>query len=129
LNVDKIPAGDARILEHPYIVGGVHCRECVVGVVEKPGEMLARPCGQAVVVDEDVMAHAHLGDGDLLTFPAWARVCSKSNLTTLYLSTASKSSIVWMEFSTQIGSLVYTTDRLPMDLLWLGTTARTVNCR
>ena len=31
--------------------------------------MLARPCGQAVVVDEDVVAHAHLGDGDPGTRP------------------------------------------------------------
>ena len=31
--------------------------------------MLARSCGQAVVVDEDVVAHAHLGDGDLGTKP------------------------------------------------------------
>ena len=33
--------------------------------MDKPGETLAMPCGQAVVVDEDVVAHAHLGDGDL----------------------------------------------------------------
>ena len=57
LDVDKILAGDARILEHLYIVGGVHHSEPVVGVVDKPGETLARPCGQAVVVDEDVVAH------------------------------------------------------------------------
>ena len=65
LDVDKILAGDARILERLYIVGDVHRSEHVVGVVDKPGEMLARPCGQAVVVDEDVVAHAHLGDDDL----------------------------------------------------------------
>ena len=29
--------------------------------------MLARPCGQAVVVDEDVVVHAHLGDINLGT--------------------------------------------------------------
>src|SRR3989337_984193 len=69
LDVDKIWAGDARMREHLYIVGDVHRSEHVVGAVDKPGKMLARPCGQAVVVDEDVVAHAHLGDGDLGTSP------------------------------------------------------------
>ena len=31
--------------------------------------MLARPCGQVVVVDEDIMSHAQLGDGNLLILP------------------------------------------------------------
>ena len=44
LDVDKILAGHAQILEHLYIVGDVDCSEHVVGVVDKPGEMLARPC-------------------------------------------------------------------------------------
>jgi len=69
LDVDKILAGDARIFERLYIIGDAHHSEHVVGAVDKPGEMLARPCGQAVVVDEDVVAHAHLGDGDLGTRP------------------------------------------------------------
>ena len=69
LDVDKILAGDTRILERLYIVGDVHRSEHVVGAVDKPSEMLARPCGQAVVVDEDVVAHAHLGDDDLGTRP------------------------------------------------------------
>ena len=69
LDVDKILAGDARTLERLYIVGDVHRSEHVVGDVDKPGETLARSCGQAVVVDEDVVAHAHLGDGDLGTRP------------------------------------------------------------
>ena len=43
LDVDKILAGDARILEHLYIIGDVHRSEHVVGVVDKPGETLARP--------------------------------------------------------------------------------------
>ena len=47
LVVNKILAGNARILERLYIVGDVHRREHVVGAVEKPGETLARPCGQA----------------------------------------------------------------------------------
>ena len=70
LDVDKTAARDARILEHLYIVGDVHRSEHVVGVVDKPRETLARPCGQEVVVDEDVVAHAHLGDGDLGTRPS-----------------------------------------------------------
>ena len=69
LDVDKILAGDARILEHLDIVGDVDRSEHVVGAVDKPGETLARPCGQAVVVDEDVVAHTHLGDDDLGTRP------------------------------------------------------------
>lgn len=65
LDVDKILEGDARILEHVDIIGDVHRSEHVVGAVDKHGEMLARPFGQAVVVDEDVVAHAHLGNDDL----------------------------------------------------------------
>ena len=65
LDVDKILAGDARILEHLGIVGDVDRSEHVVGAVDKPGEMLARPCGRAVVVDEDMVAHSHLGNDDL----------------------------------------------------------------
>ena len=67
LDVDKILARDARILEHLDIVGDVDHSGHVVGAVDKPGKMLARPCGQAVVVDEDMVAHAHLGNGDLGT--------------------------------------------------------------
>ena len=67
LDVDKILAGDAQTLERLYIVGDVHRSEHVVGAVDKPGETLARPCGQEVVVDEDVAAHAHLRDDDLGT--------------------------------------------------------------
>ena len=69
LDVDKILAGDARTLEHLYIIGDVHRSEHVVGAVDKPGETLARPCGQAVVVDKDVVVHAQLGDGNLLIVP------------------------------------------------------------
>ena len=69
LDVNKILAGNARILERLYIIGDVHRSERVVGAVDKPGEMLTRPCGQAVVVDEDVAVHAHLGNGDLGTRP------------------------------------------------------------
>ena len=34
--------------------------------------MLARPCGKVVVVDEDVMSHAQLGDDNLLIVPGTA---------------------------------------------------------
>ena len=37
--------------------------------VDKPGETLARPCGQVVVVEEDVMSHAQLCSGNLLIVP------------------------------------------------------------
>ena len=54
LDVDKILVGNARILESLYIIGDVHRSEHVVGVVDKLGETLARPCGQVVVIDEDM---------------------------------------------------------------------------
>lgn len=110
-DVDTILAGDARILERLYIVGDVHRSEHIVGVVDKSGKTLARPCGQAVVVDEDVVATTTLGRD-----PARARVYSRSNPTTLYFSAASNSSMMWMECSTQTGSLVYTIER-SMNLL------------
>ena len=49
LDVDKILAGNARILERLYIVGDAHRSEHVVGAVGKPGETPARPCSFAVV--------------------------------------------------------------------------------
>ena len=42
LDVDKILASDARILEHLDIVGDVDRSEHVVGAVDKPSEMLIR---------------------------------------------------------------------------------------
>jgi hypothetical protein len=69
MDVDKLLAGQARSCEHFYIIDGVHRSELVVRAVNKPGEMLARPCGQAVEVDEDVMSHAQLGDGNLMIIP------------------------------------------------------------
>ena len=127
LDVDKILAGDARILERLYIVGDVHRSKHVVGAVDKPSETLTRPCGQVVVVDEDVVAHTHLGDDDLGTRPGTSAVYSRSNPTTLYFSSASNNSMMWMECSTQTGSLVYTTE-MSMNLLWVSTTALMVNC-
>ena len=65
---DKVLAGQARNTERFYIVGGFHRGELVVGAIDKPGETVARLCGHAVVVDEDKMAHAQLGDGNLLIY-------------------------------------------------------------
>ena len=73
--------------------------------------MLARPCGKVKVVDEDVMSHAQLRDGNLLIVPDTTMVYSRSKPTTRYLSSARNCSIVWMEHSTETGSFVYTTER------------------
>ena len=59
---DKVLAGQARNTERFYIIGGFHRGKLVVGAVDKPVEMVARLCGHAVVVDEDMMAHAQLDD-------------------------------------------------------------------
>ena len=67
-DLDKVLAGQARNPERFYIVGGFHHSELVVGAIHKPGEMVARLCGHAVVVDEDMMAHAQLGDNNLLIY-------------------------------------------------------------
>ena len=66
---DKVLAGQARNIERFHIVFGIHRGELVVGVVGKPVETVARLCGHVVVVDEDMMAHAQLGDGNLLIMP------------------------------------------------------------
>ena len=94
LDVDKILAGDARILEHLYIVGDVHRSEHAVGAVDKLGEALARTCGQAVVVDEDVVAHTHLGDGDLGTRPSTSAGVLEVEPDHLYFSAASNNSMM-----------------------------------
>ena len=65
---NKVLAGQARNTERFYIVGGIHRGELVVSVVDKPVETVARLCGHAVVVDEDMMAHAQLGDNNLLIY-------------------------------------------------------------
>ena len=65
---DKVLAGQARNTERFYIVFGIHHGELVVGAVDKPVETVARLCGHVVVVDEDMMAHTQLGDGNLLIY-------------------------------------------------------------
>ena len=65
---DKVLAGQARNTEHFYSIFGFHRGELVVGAVDKPVETVARLYGHAVVVDEDMMAHAQLGDGNLLIY-------------------------------------------------------------
>ncbi|EMS50960.1 hypothetical protein TRIUR3_31497 [Triticum urartu] len=64
----KVLAAQAHNTECVYIVSGFHRGELVVGAVDKPVETVARLCGHAVVVDEDMMAHAQLGDGNLLIY-------------------------------------------------------------
>ena len=65
---DKVPAGQACNTKRFYIVFGIHRGKLVVGVVDKPVETVARLCGHAVVVDEDMMAHTQQGDGNLLMY-------------------------------------------------------------
>lgn len=69
LDVDEIRAGDGRIKEHLFIVGGVHHREFVIKAIDKPDKTFTRPRDPVVVVDEDVMAHSQLDDDDLLIIP------------------------------------------------------------
>ena len=68
MDFNKVLAGQARNTERFYIVFGIHRGELVVGDVDRPVETVARLCGHAVVVDEDMMAHAQLGDGNLLVY-------------------------------------------------------------
>src|SRR5215216_685476 len=68
MDFEKVLTGQAGNPERFYIVGGFHRGKLVVGAVDKPVEMVARLCGHAVVVDEDIMVHAQLGDGNLLIY-------------------------------------------------------------
>lgn len=65
---DKVLAGQARNPKRFYIVGGFYHSELVVGAADKPGEAVAKLCVHALVVDEDMMAHAQLGDDNLLIY-------------------------------------------------------------
>ena len=65
---DKVLAGQACNIGRFYIVGGFHRGELVVSVVDKPVETVARLYGHAVVVDDDMMAHTQMGDGNLLIY-------------------------------------------------------------
>lgn len=67
-NFDKVLASQARNTERFCIVRGFHHGELVVGAVDKPVETVARLGGHAVVVDEDMMAHAQLGNRNLLIY-------------------------------------------------------------
>ena len=127
LDVDKILAGDARILERLYIVGDVHRSEHVVGAVDKPGEMLARPCGQAVVVDEDVVAHTHLGDNNLGMRPDMSLGVLKvePDHLVLLLGKQQLHDVDGVLHPDRV--IVYTTER-SVNLLWVSTMARMVNC-
>ena len=74
-----------------------------------------------VVVDEDVMSHAQLGDDNLLIVPGTTDGVLEVEPTTRYLSSARNCSIVWMELSTETGSFVYTT-KMALPLTWVSTT-------
>ena len=65
---DKVLAGQARNPERFYIVSGFHHGELVVGAIDKPGETVARLYGHVVVVDDDMMVHAQLGNDNLLIY-------------------------------------------------------------
>ena len=65
---DKVLAGQARNTERFYIVGGFHRGELVISAVDKPVETVAGLFGHAVVVDEDMMVQAQLGNGNLLIY-------------------------------------------------------------
>ena len=93
---DKVLAGQARNTERIYIVFGFHRGELVIGALDKPIETVARLCGHAVVVDENMMAHAQLGNVNLLSMPGRPAVYWRSMPTTLYLSRASNCSTVLM---------------------------------
>ncbi|XP_037403672.1 probable calcium-binding protein CML18 [Triticum dicoccoides] len=62
-SVDADGDGSVNFEEFKKMMGGG------VGALDKPGEMLARPCGKVEVVDEDVMSHAQLSDDNLLIVP------------------------------------------------------------
>ena len=64
----KVLAGQARNTERFYIIFGFHHGELVVNAVDKPVETATSLCGHAIVVDEDMMAPAQLGDGNLLIY-------------------------------------------------------------
>ena len=74
-----------------------------------------------VVVDEDVMSHAQLGDGNLLIVPGTTDGVLEVEADHSVLSSARNCSIVWMEISTKTGSFMYTTERA-FPLTWVSTT-------
>ena len=79
------------------------------------------------MVDKDVVAHTHLGDDDLGMRPDTSAGVLEVEPDHLVLLLGKNSSMMWMESSAQTGSLVYTTER-SMNLLWVSTTTRMVNC-
>ena len=74
-----------------------------------------------VVVDEDIMSHAQLGDDNLLIVPGMTAGELEVEADHLYLFLARNCSIVWMELSTETSSFVYTTERA-FPLTWVSTT-------
>ena len=95
---DKVLASQAHNTERVYIVGGFQRSEHVVGAVGKPGKMVTRLSGHAILVDEDMMEHAQLGDGNLL-------ICART---------------IGGVLEADVGSMVYTTER-SVSLAWVST--------
>ena len=73
--------------------------------------MLARPCGKVEVVDEDVMSHAQLGEGNLLIVPGTTDGVLEVKADQSVLVLGKELLHVRMELSTETGSFVYTTER------------------
>ena len=71
VDVNKILAGDARILEHLYIIGDVHHSEHVVGAVEKPGETLAQALWPFVSLPDGLGELAERLQGARQRFRLW----------------------------------------------------------
>ena len=113
---DKVLAGQARNTERFYIVGGFHHGELVVGAVDKPVETVARLCGHAVVVDEDMMAHAQLGDGNLLIYAGTTGGVLEVDADHLVLVSSKK----LLKDVDVVGLMVYTIER-SISLVWVST--------
>ena len=117
---DKVLAGQAHNTERIYIVFGFHRGELVVGAVDKPVETVARLCGHAVVVDEDMMAQAQLGDGNLLIYAGTTSGVLEVDADYLVLF-SSKQLFNAVDVIVHHGrSMMYTTER-SVSLAWVST--------
>ena len=115
---DNVLAGQARNTECIYIVFAFHRGELVVGAADKPVETVARLYGHAVVVDEDMMAHAQLGDDNLLIYAGTAVGVLEVDADHLVL-VSSKQLLNAVDVVVHHGR-VYTTER-SVSLAWVST--------